>query len=608
MAEATTQLEVDIKQKFGEDLDDNLLAECVKLCQIHNLSGEDLWYKWEAVRFNRGPSQFTLKDVAEVKAKIHRDLVKANVAKKFARGNLAGPQSRQFGMPQARGGGRPNLGAGMGGVGPGTPAKQQVRVQDGFDLPRMEEWKGPVAGPSRVNFVGPPTDEEARKKRAYRYMYEKVSERSEVLDDRIDHFGELVKSYYDIEELGDPSAVTEEDTTVVGRIVLDAESASSTGPVKLNEASLMLESSRMMGSGARVPLRFDPAVKVRRGPRNAGGVGLFPGAIVALTGKNGGGGAFVASEILSLPPLDPPSEGLVKSETGDTSFSMYVACGPFTPDADLAYRPLQTLISMLKTAKPAIVLLIGPFIDASHPSIKSGDVDAPPRDIFRTELVDRLREFLDAAPGSVVLLVPSTRDILSDHAVFPQCELPRALCGDPRVRLLPNPTRFTVNGVHFAASSVDVLFHLRKEEFFKRAEEVDPLPSAAGSDAPDAMASLCRHVLQQRSFYPIFPVPHDLAHEVNLDVSHSELLYLSPSDDNYDDSEGREDPTRARCAPDVLIVPSRLKYFSKTVDSTLAVNPSFLTKATYAVLEYAGHTAPGPAKDRMTVEIRRLEG
>ncbi len=43
------------------------------------------------------------------------------------------------------------------------------------------------------------------------------------------------------------------------------------------------------------------------------------------------------------------------------------------------------------------------------------------------------------------------------------------------------------------------------------------------------------------------------------------------------------------------------------VDNTVAVNPSFLTKATYAVLEYAGHGAPGPAKDRIKVEIHRLE-
>ena len=62
----------------------------------------------------------------------------------------------------------------------------------------------------------------------------------------------------------------------------------------------MLESSRMMGSGARVPIRFDPEVRLRKGKRGVGGQGLFPGAIVALKGKNGGGGSFLASEILSV--------------------------------------------------------------------------------------------------------------------------------------------------------------------------------------------------------------------------------------------------------------------------------------------------------------------
>lgn len=141
----------------------------------------------------------------------------------------------------------------------------------------------------------------------------------------------------------------------------------------------------------------------------------------------------------------------MKSETAETHFSMFIACGPFTPEADLAYRPLQNLVSKLKEAKPAVVLLVrpvwafsvfprtltrpdaqtGPFIDATHPAIKVGDVDATPREMFQAELVNRLRDFLDASPGSTILLVPSTRDILSDHAVFPQCELPRALCNDP---------------------------------------------------------------------------------------------------------------------------------------------------------------------------------
>lgn len=85
---------------------------------------------------------------------------------------------------------------------------------------------------------------------------------------------------------------------MVGRVTHDSETSS--GSVKLNEASVTLESSRQMGSGGRVPLRFDPSVKVRQGVKGVGGIGLFPGAIVALRGKNGGGGWFLVTEVLSV--------------------------------------------------------------------------------------------------------------------------------------------------------------------------------------------------------------------------------------------------------------------------------------------------------------------
>lgn len=44
--------------------------------------------------------------------------------------------------------------------------------------------------------------------------------------------------------------------------------------------------------------------------------------------------------------------------------------------------------------------------------------------------------------------------------------------------------------------------------------------------------------------YPIIPPPADLTADVNFDLSHYELLELD-------------------IAPDVLILPSRLKYFAK---------------------------------------------
>jgi DNA polymerase alpha subunit B len=83
---------------------------------------------------------------------------------------------------------------------------------------------------------------------------------------------------------------------VVGRVVANAEIVATSGPSKLNEASIALESSRMMGSGVRVPLRFDTPLKIH----GSGRVGFFPGAIVALRGRNGGGGWFSVSEVLSV--------------------------------------------------------------------------------------------------------------------------------------------------------------------------------------------------------------------------------------------------------------------------------------------------------------------
>ena len=55
-----------------------------------------------------------------------------------------------------------------------------------------------------------------------------------------------------------------------------------------------------MGSGVRVPLRFAPNFKVRGGPKGQANVSLFLGAIVALKGRNGGGGWFSVNEVLSV--------------------------------------------------------------------------------------------------------------------------------------------------------------------------------------------------------------------------------------------------------------------------------------------------------------------
>ena len=132
-------------------------------------------------------------------------------------------------------------------------------------------------------------------------MFEKISQRSTSLDEQIDEFGEVIRETYGLAELGDPHFATEEAIHTVGRIL-----APPTDNNKASVQSLYLESSRALGSGRRIALRFAPGqTKLRGGPPGGTSFGVFPGALVAVKGRNGGGGFFAVEEVLSVcPPFD----------------------------------------------------------------------------------------------------------------------------------------------------------------------------------------------------------------------------------------------------------------------------------------------------------------
>lgn len=52
---------------------------------------------------------------------------------------------------------------------------------------------------------------------------------------------------------------------------------------------------------------------------------------------------------------DPPSP---LKEDGESSFTMLIASGPFTQDADLQYRPWQNLAKVIGKESPGAVLLV----------------------------------------------------------------------------------------------------------------------------------------------------------------------------------------------------------------------------------------------------------
>ncbi|KAF8997523.1 glycosyl hydrolase family 7-domain-containing protein [Cyathus striatus] len=169
------------------------------------------------------------------------------------------------------------------------------------------------------------------------------------------------------------------------------------------------------------------------------------------------------SNIRQLPPLkaspvasgieDPKLDSLIVS----LPFSVCVACSPYTPDANLLYKPWRYFLQNIKTSKPEVVILLGPFIDSTHPKIKTGDVDSAPAQLFKAHILAPLCSFFDSSPNSISVIVPSICDLMSHHAMFPQSEFDGSIFNnDPRIRLLPNPGRFSINDISFAATSVEI--------------------------------------------------------------------------------------------------------------------------------------------------------
>ena len=59
-------------------------------------------------------------------------------------------------------------------------------------------------------------------------------------------------------------------------------------------------------------------------------------------------------------------------------------------------------------------------------------MDQTPDELFHNQFTEKLHEFLETAPNSLILIVPSVRDVTSSHCVYPQSPLDiSALSVDP---------------------------------------------------------------------------------------------------------------------------------------------------------------------------------
>lgn len=408
------------------------------------------------------------------------------------------------------------------------------------------------------------------KKLSYKPMAMKSSEASEILDDRIDEFMTLIQAHHKLDDSAFGSAASQSTNAAVavGRIASDSLSG------KLNASSLVLEMSRRMGAGLRIPLNVGAL----------SGFQFFPGQIVALKGINAAGESFAVSEVLEAPLLPGAAStpaaleahlqrlrggpDAMDSDSPPAPLNIMLGSGPYTADDNLDFEPLHTLCSQAADSYADALILTGPFLDIDHPLIASGDFDLPDvamtepdtatmSTVFKYLISPALNQLCAANPHITILLVPSVKDAISKHVSWPQEPFPRKDLGLPKsVRIIGNPMTLSLNEMIIGVASQDVLAELRVGE-------------VTGGKPKDAalLARLPKYIIEQRNFFPLFP-PTDreslprtgtasgMPAGALLDISYLKLGEM------------------INVRPDILIVPSALPPFAKVRFTNLGLNAS----------------------------------
>ncbi|KAM9207843.1 LOW QUALITY PROTEIN: DNA polymerase alpha subunit B [Leptosomus discolor] len=402
-----------------------------------------------------------------------------------------------------------------------TSRSGRGEVVASFGSPQGPSWSGRGGRGCTPKLFGRP---EENLTKSYKFMFQKALDVREVLSWRIEELGDALRSRHGLEDFTSVALPAQEPVTVLGQIGCD-------GNGKLNAKSVVLEGDREHSSGGQVPLDLSELKEYS----------LFPGQVVALEGTNSTGRRMVVSKLYEGVPLPfhaPPPEPAPEQRM------VLVACGPYTPSDSLAYDPLTDLLEVIARDRPDVCVLFGPFLDAKHEQVENCQLLGSFAEVFKL----CLRMIIEGtrSAGSHLVFVPSLRDVHHDY-VYPQPpflypELPKD--DKPRVHFVSDPCTLDVDGVVFGLTSTDLLFHMGAEEI------------SSSSGISDRFTRILKHILTQRSYYPLYPP----SEELNVDYESFDAYAALP------------------VTPDVLVTPSELRYFVKDVLGCVCINPGRLTK------------------------------
>ncbi|TVY50602.1 DNA polymerase alpha subunit B [Lachnellula cervina] len=599
-------------------LEDDVLSELQSIMRLHSIDVQELWYKWESYSMKMGADDMKLNiDTARaLKKDVQDGLERESRSKAHLQTNKRGGATPRnvsnsgdvFGMLDGLVPNTPKAGSASRLSGKRkmeTPSMSRVKAEPASSPPEFKtpHKQGDQSG-AAVSFHERPNAGQAVevlndhlqvsdppiapfsepriklvgnsdiKKLSYKPLAMKSSEASEILDDRIDEFMALVQAHHSLEDAAFGSAASQgaNEIVAVGRIASDSLEG------KLNASSIVLETSRRMGAGLRVPLKLDALP----------GFQFFPGQIVAFKGINASGDTFTVSEILEMPLLGSAASSTTRleehvqrlrggpdamdSDTPPAPLNILIGSGPYTADDNLDFEPLHALCSQAADSYADALILTGPFLDIDHPLIAAGDFDLPEdavpepdtatmNTVFKYLISPAFVSLVSANPHITIILVPSVKDIISKHVSWPQEPFPRKDLGLPKsVKIIGNPMTLSFNEIAIGISSQDILTELRTSEV-----------TGGKIQDPSMLARLPKYLIEQRNFFPLFPsvdreaLPKTGTREGRPAGSMLDVSFLRLGE-------------MVNVRPDLLVVPSALPPFAKVVESVLVVNPGYLSK------------------------------
>ncbi|XP_018409803.1 PREDICTED: DNA polymerase alpha subunit B isoform X1 [Nanorana parkeri] len=561
---------------FGVDFEDNEVPDkLVELCSLHRLSEEGIVNEWMAFSATRLLEHLTVSNLNLLE---HEVLNKKNVKRQSVKKDkhcgsrdfnsiqelieveteeenlldsystpAKGSQKRNLSTPENPQSKRissinrsPHLVFSPSTFSPSATPSQKYssrgnrgEVVTSYGEVQGTSWSGGAGRNASVKSIA--SQEESLNK-PYRYMFQKLTDIRDVVSSKIEELGEALKNHFHIEEFTSVSFPAQETVTVLGQIACDSNG-------KLNSKSVVLEGDREHSSGMYVPVDLSDLKEYS----------LFPGQVVVMEGTNSTGRKFVANKLYEGVPLPfyKPEEDLEESHPQ----MIITACGPFTTSDTIAYDALKDLVDVINRDRPDVCILLGPFLDAKHEQIETLQLTGMFEEVFKS----CLKMIIEGTrlSGSHLVFVPSIRDVHHDP-IYPQ---PPFSCYETtkedkqRVHFVADPSTISVNGVAIGFTSTDLLFHMGAEEI-----------SSGTAGAPDRFSRILRQILNQRSYYPLYP-PNE---EINIDFEAMYNFAMMP------------------VTPDVFIVPSELRFFIKDISGCICINPGRLTKGlvggTYARL------------------------